>query len=770
MIRLQLFGSPLLRDPEPVTGPAAQRQRLALLALLALGRNAGVSRDRLIALLWPEADTERGRHVLSNSVYVIRRALGGDVVLSQGDALRLNSACIGSDVGDFLDALDAGDCAMAAALCGQPFLDGFYLPGADEFERWVADERDRLGRACADALERLAEEAEARQEFRAAAGWWQRLAAADPYSSRTVLRLMQAMAAGGEPAAALRQGRIHERRLRQDFEAPLPTDVVELASRLTRATGHVPPAPATPAATPVPVPAGTAAATPAARWPDPTPRRRSTVLAVAVLPLLLLASGVVIRLAILPAADRPVATPAHSIAVLPFVNLSADPGDEYFSDGLTEELINQLASIDGLRVTARTSAFAYKGVQTEVGEIGRRLNVALLLEGSVRRTGDRMRITAQLIDAGDGYHRWSHEWERASTDIFSIQDEIAREIAAIVRLDLPAASSHPGTRDMQAFEAYSRGRHAFWQGSGRADLEEAIGHYRAALAHDPRYARAWAGLADAYMLLPGPPAERMHTAKDAALRALSYDGDLSEGWVALASINWFFDWDWAAAELHYRRSFSDPRPGVYTRCICYVWYLAAIGDMDGAAREAIRARTVDPVSLLPLLTLAQVYLAARRADDLRALLPELRATGAGNGTLDFFAAWLDWDAGHREDARERLERLLAGRDPDAHARHNDPGLVAALAFMTAGTGHTATARALARALRARAAEEYVSPVLLASAFTAAGDTLEAERWIGAALEGRENLGYYAVTSAARPLHELPAFRAALRQVGVPGRN
>jgi adenylate cyclase len=467
----------------------------------------------------------------------------------------------------------------------------------------------------------------------------------------------------------------------------------------------------------------------------------------------------------------------RSIAVLPFVNMSAEASNEYFSDGLTEELLNGLAQVDGLRVAARTSAFAFKGVNENVTEIGRRLNVEAVLEGSVRRTGDKLRITAQLINVADGYHLWSETFDdHHREDIFAIQDEIAR---AIVQKLLPrfaggdVAAVHGSTSDVQAYDEYLKGRYAFWQGTSENNLRAAIRHYEAAVERDPGYALAWAGLSDAWMLLGGEharPTDVFPQAKAAALRALELDDQLAEGYVALASISWFYDWDWEAAERNYRRSFSVNR-AVYTRCICYVWYLAVLGDYDAAVREGERVRALDPAGHLPLTTLAQMYHLAGRHDDARATLRVLEEAGSSSAVIPRLRAWLAWDAGRREEAVATLERFRDGfAERGGFAETAPARAVAELAYMYGQTGRAGEARQLAGALHERAAGRYVPPELVAAAFAAAGDDADAAAWLDRAVEGRSNLGMFSAFPVSRALQHVPRYRAALLRVGVPMRG
>jgi adenylate cyclase len=517
--------------------------------------------------------------------------------------------------------------------------------------------------------------------------------------------------------------------------------------------------------------AGTAPAVAASRAAAPPLARRG--LAVAAVGVSLLLGGYLYT--IRPAAATAEADALHSIAVLPFVNMSADQANEYFSDGLTEELLNLLAQVEGLRVAARTSAFAFKGVNDDVTEIGRKLNVQTVLEGSVRRTADRLRVTAQLINVADGYHIWSRTFDhRDIADIFVIQDEISRAIVAnlLPRFAIAELAAHGSTTDVHAYDEYLKGRYAFWQGTAESNLRTAIAHYEAALERDPGYALAYAGLSDAFMLLGGQHAEPNDVfpqAKAAALRALELDDQLAEGYVALASINWFYEWDWLAAERNYRRSFSVNR-AVYTRCICYVWYLAVLGDIEAAVREGQRARSLDPVGHLPLTTLAQMYFLAGRRDEARATLADLEQAGSTSPLIARLRAWMAWDEGRRDAAVAQLETLRASFDGrGGFAASAPPIAVAELAFMLANTGRRAEARQLAEQLEGRAQQRYVPAELVAAAFASVGESAEAERWIERAYRSRSNLGMFSAYPIARALEPVPAYADVLRRVGVPAR-
>jgi serine/threonine protein kinase len=279
--------------------------------------------------------------------------------------------------------------------------------------------------------------------------------------------------------------------------------------------------------------------------------------------------------------------PTRSIAVLPFVGMSPKQDQEYFCDGLAEELINALTHIKGFRVAARTSAFACRDKDYDVREIGEKLNVETVLEGSIRKAGNRLRITAQLINAGDGYHLWSERYDRELEDIFAIQDEIALAIVDKLKLELledeAALLVKRGTTDLEAYELYARGRF-FWEQRGEG-LGKAIECFRKALARDPNYAQAYSGLADCYTLLGFygilPSKEAFSPAREAALKAIELDGTLAEPHSSLGCIHWWYDWDLPRAELEFNKAI-ELNPGYAP---AHYWY-AGVLMTEGREAEA----------------------------------------------------------------------------------------------------------------------------------------------------------------------------------------
>ena len=375
MLHLKTFGGLSVSvDDAAGVGAAQQRKTLALLALLAAAGKSGLARDKLVAYLWPDADAEHARGLLKQACYALRRDLHQPDLVLGTTQLVLNPAIIASDVQAFEDALERRDDAAAVALYAGPFLDGFYLSGAEEFERWLEAERDRLRQRAAAALERLATGATAAGEHIDAAAWWRRLAALDPLNSRVALGLMNALAAAGDRAGALQVARVHESLLREQLGVALDAAVVALTERLRaepessqpRRRIVVPEAAVPEDAAPDRGEAEVAAIQPdvaragVARRPFVARKRLPLVVVVVAAGLLVggsLMFGVPFRAHVEAAAPRP-----KRMVVLPFTNLGLAE-DEYFADGVTEEMTARLASSSDLRVIGSTSAHVYKGTK-----------------------------------------------------------------------------------------------------------------------------------------------------------------------------------------------------------------------------------------------------------------------------------------------------------------------------------------------------------------------------------------------------------------------
>lgn len=308
------------------------------------------------------------------------------------------------------------------------------------------------------------------------------------------------------------------------------------------------------------------------------------------------------------------------MAVLPFTDLSAAGDNDYFSDGLTEEIITGLSAVPNLKVISRTSAMHYKKSTKSLKQIAGELGVAHVLEGSVRREGDRIRITAQLIDAGADQHLWSHSYDRNEVDVIHVQDEIAREVSRALEVQLGGAAARTvarrGTRDPQAYELYRRGRY-LWGKRTKAATEQAIAYYQRALERDSGYADAYAGLADAYLtayqfnVSTLTEAEAYSRIKWAAEKALALDSNSADAHVSFAMSLWS-QGNWLGAERELRRALGL-NPGHGARG-WYAQLLSGMGRVDEAVQQARRSSELDPLSTLGTLNYATMLLLARDYD------------------------------------------------------------------------------------------------------------------------------------------------------------
>src|SRR3984957_13818759 len=326
------------------------------------------------------------------------------------------------------------------------------------------------------------------------------------------------------------------------------------------------------------------------------------------------ASSLPVTPSVLPGPAAATAAPENSIAVLPFTNLGGEPENDYFSDGLAEEILNALGQVEALRVSARSSAFSFRGKTTDIAVIAGKLRVANVLEGSVRRAGQRIRVTIQLVDARTGFQIWSERYDRQMEDIFELQDDIARAITERLKVSLSAGATR-STSNLQAYEFYLKGRY-YWAQRPQG-IAKAIEYFEGAIDKDPNFARARAGLADCYATLGSwengtmPPIEAMAKAKKAADKALELDERLAEAHTTLAYRTTHHDWDWACAEAQFQHAFElNPNYAV-----CHHWYshyLTAVGRTEESLKASKRCLELDPLDLVINVHMAWHYQFARQ--------------------------------------------------------------------------------------------------------------------------------------------------------------
>jgi TolB-like protein/class 3 adenylate cyclase/Flp pilus assembly protein TadD len=311
-----------------------------------------------------------------------------------------------------------------------------------------------------------------------------------------------------------------------------------------------------------------------------------------------------------------------SIAVLPFVNMSADPENEYFSDGISEEILNALTRVEGLRVTSRTSSFSFKGKNEDVRQIGNKLGVSTVLEGSVRRAGKKMRITTQLINTADGYHIWSEVYDSDVEDIFQVQDEISLKILNRLKENFAIDSAKepiikPATENIDAYNLYLKGRY-YWNKSNPEDIRKAIKTFEEVISIDPGFALPYCAISYCYSFMGSaglmPPAEAYPKAKDYTLKAIELDSNHAESHLSLATIKFFHNWDFDGAESSLNKALSLSLNSSLINQV-HGWFLIAKGDFDKAIEKMEQALILDPLSMPLMSNLADAYSFAGRFDE-----------------------------------------------------------------------------------------------------------------------------------------------------------
>jgi serine/threonine protein kinase/tetratricopeptide (TPR) repeat protein len=479
--------------------------------------------------------------------------------------------------------------------------------------------------------------------------------------------------------------------------------------------------------------------------------------------------GVDLRRLAMPQPPRYSQPPAGKImlAVLPFANLSADPEQEYFSDGLTEEMIAQLGSLQPQRlgVIARTSAMRYKKTEKSIDQIGRELGVSYVLEGSVRKAGTRVRITAQLVQVSDQTHLWAENYEREATDILRVQSQVARRIAKSLAVELlPAQKARlaaPRQVNPEAHEAYLKGR-MFWNRRGHEDLIRAIQFFQWAIEKDARYALAYTGLADAHINLGwngyAPAKEAYVEGKKATLKALDLDDGLAEAHTSLAPVLAYLELDWSAAEGKFLRAI-ELNPSYANAHHWYSFLLASLGQVEKATAEIKRARELDPFA--PRINAhvgLMCYLEREYDEALKELRTALELDPAHAITYRYLGSVLVQKGMYAE----AIAALLKSADLQEPSAGFDLARTYALA------GQRAEAIETLSKLKELAKRNYVNPYFFAYPYTGLGETDEAFVWLEKAIQVR-SLWYYELAADPRfdPLRADLRFKALLRGMNLP---
>lgn len=460
------------------------------------------------------------------------------------------------------------------------------------------------------------------------------------------------------------------------------------------------------------------------------------------------------------------AKPQPSIAVLPFANLSADVEQEYFCDGLAEEIINVLTHIEGLRVVARTSAFAFKGKHEDIREIGRKLSVEAVLEGSVRKSGNRLRITAQLVKVADGYHLWSEKFDRNMEDIFAIQDEISLAIVKNLKVKLLEGERvklvKHRTSDPNAYNLYLKGRFFFNQRK-EAGIKKSIECYSESIKIDPEFALAYTGLAESYVFLGDwrvlPLDTAYNEARKAAMTALQIDDTLSEVHVSLAEIKLFCDWDWAAAEQEFKRALAV-NPACAEAHHMYAHYLELMGQFDDALIEMNRAIELEPVSPSLNSCAVQILFYARRYEE------AIKQCNAALEIAPHFFGLYGW-LGIAYVQKGMLDLGVEALNEGLRHLPADPRIQALLGYAYAASGREVGTKGCLEELSVLSDKKFVDPYFIAWTYAALGDAAAACTWLNKAYdEHSEWLPWLGVDPLLDNLRSDLRFKELLRKMGL----
>jgi serine/threonine-protein kinase len=692
MLRIRALGGlSVERDGTRLLGAAAQPRRMALLALIARAGDRGISRDRLQSTLWPDADAEKGAHALKQALYALRKdADVGELVVGTRE-LRLDEEVVRTDVGEFGDLCRRKQFERAPELYAGPCLAGFRLPSVPEFAYWMEEERVRVDRMLATALERLVQDARDQSDATAAVKWSRRLSALEPLNALYTVGLMHALLGAGDRAGALQHARVYEELIAQELDLPPDKSVVELVRQIR--SGEIEPA------NPAPIVAPRASATTAPPATTPSPESSPPV-----------AEHRVVATAVAPA--------ALSVVVVPFTSIHADSDAGAIADGLTDELISALGRQHDVRVSARVSSDHFRDGPADLPSLASRLGVSMVLEGSVRRAGDDVRVTARLIRARDGTMLWSERYDRSGVPVLDLQDDVARLIAEGAGRAMRDSAGLPAapTLRQRADELYAQGMRA-WTPQG-AGLGQGLDQFRQAVAIDPEHARAHAALAESYTQLAFYgflPAQRAAKLVGAAAReAMRLAPEIAESHVAEGTRLLWVEREFEAGTAELERALAlDPAHVVAQARLAFVRLCHdGPGELERAAAQ--RAATLVGATGLSRVMYGQQLLAARRFDE---AIEALHAA-IDIETPSFLAYhWLAMAYVQHGMGAEAVAAAVA----EASLSDRHPWSLMSLVTACAVAGQVRRAETLLESLKARAATGYVQSSVLGLAHAALGD-------------------------------------------------
>ena len=478
----------------------------------------------------------------------------------------------------------------------------------------------------------------------------------------------------------------------------------------------------------------------------------------------------VVAYAVLTRKKSPPPSPAvASIMVLPLDNLSGDPNEEYFADGVTDALIGDLAKLSGLQVISRTSSMHYKGTKKSLPEIAREIKVDAIVEGTVQRSGDRVVIRAQLIHAATDRHLWVQVYERPMRDVLDVQSEIAQTIARQIQIQMtPADQARLTTRhpvSPKAFDYYLQGRFLYWNRRTEENLNKAIAYFQNAIKEDPNYALAHVGLADCYNALGVvqigalPPTEARRLAEETARKALALDPTLAEAHTALGYAN-HYNWNWGAAETDFKRAI-ELNPSYANAHNFYASFLMSRGRIEESIASSTRARELDPFSLSISAQRGFLLENARRYDE---AIEQLRNVIA----MDPNHYQAHWFLGHTYALNKQFEQAIAASQKAVDVSQRAPGALGMLGMVYALAGQKEEANKILNELLELNKRRYVTPAALANLYIGLDNKDQAFFWLEKAFQERSNyVAYLKVFPILDPLRSDPRFADLVRRVGLP---
>jgi TolB-like protein/DNA-binding SARP family transcriptional activator/Tfp pilus assembly protein PilF len=759
-------------DGRRVQSIIAQPKRSAVLIYLALAPAREFQRrDVLLPLFWPEHNEKAARHALSQALYKLRQAIGAQLFETRGeDAVRLSTGALRCDAVELLEAAASSRMAEALQLYRGEFLPGMHVSEADGFERWLETTRGRLRGAAASAAWSLARDQLARGAIVEAEHTALRALELDGANEIAVSTLAQALANAGASAAAARYLETFCSQLKRDYDLAPSPEARRLASQLRTiaSTNDVPPH-----GSGSPVPSIPTAATPAQfvapRSESAAPRMRSVKRQIAYACILALAAIFTVTLrpfVIAPSHAASHERPMRALVVLPFQNLSNDTNEEYFVDGMHEAVIDELAHISALRVISRQSAMHYRGSSRALPEIARELDVDGVVQGSVLRAGDTVRISVQLVAANPEHHVFAASYTRTMRNILALHGEIAQEIgrkvAASITTEESARFLNRPTVNTAAYEAWMQ---ASLYRSKRSAEDEAkcIKYAKQSAALDSTFAPTYQLLAECYsfatFVASAPPRVSFERAKEAARRAIRLDEMLAQPHIALARALAMFDWNWKGAESEYLRAI-ELNPGLAESHAEYGWFLSWLGRREEAIAQMRRAEQLNPVSPEVAMHTAMVLIFA---GDYEQAITRARRAAEISPNYVFAFDRLHWAF----DGQGAVDSALTAASTAARlAGPRDVRRRAFLAYAYARAGQREKAEQMLNELLRLSRTSYVPPTSLALIYVGLGDTRDALERLQAGYEDHD--GDMVALFAWRiwqPLHGDRRFRAILNGMG-----